>query len=66
MAIAEIVRHNLAYQRPYWVPVAVAIVLKPDFEPVFTRGGQRSVGTVVGVAVRLRYLHSGPMTDGYR
>jgi uncharacterized membrane protein YccC len=45
MGIAEIVRQNLPYQRPYWVLLTVAIVLKPDFGSVFARGVQRTFGS---------------------
>jgi uncharacterized membrane protein YccC len=49
MSIAEIARQYLPIQRPYWVLLTVAIVLKPDFGSVFTRAIQRGVGTVIGV-----------------
>jgi uncharacterized membrane protein YccC len=49
MAIAEIARQNVPTQRPYWVLLTVAIVLKPDFGSVFTRAVQRGVGTLLGV-----------------
>ncbi|WP_233495689.1 FUSC family protein [Geodermatophilus sp. TF02-6] len=49
MTIAEIARQNLPIERPYWVLLTVAIVLKPDFGSVFTRAVQRGVGTVLGV-----------------
>src|SRR5229473_8552008 len=32
----------------YWVPLTVAIVLKPDYGSVFARALQRGIGTVVG------------------
>jgi uncharacterized membrane protein YccC len=49
MTIAEIARQYLPIQRPYWVLLTVAIVLKPDFGSVFTRAIQRGVGTLLGV-----------------
>jgi uncharacterized membrane protein YccC len=49
MTIAEIARQNVPTQRPYWVLLTVAIVLKPDFGSVFTRAVQRGVGTLLGV-----------------
>src|SRR4051794_11118251 len=49
MGIAEIARQNLPTQRPYWVLLTVAIVLKPDFGSVFTRAVQRGAGTLLGV-----------------
>ncbi len=49
MTIAEIARQYLPIQRPYWVLLTVAIVLKPDFGSVFTRAVQRALGTLLGV-----------------
>jgi uncharacterized membrane protein YccC len=49
MGIAEIARQHVPTQRPYWVLLTVAIVLKPDFGSVFTRAIQRGVGTLLGV-----------------
>ena len=40
-------------QRPYWVLLTVAIVLKPDFGSVFTRAVQRGIGTLLGVLLGL-------------
>jgi uncharacterized membrane protein YccC len=49
MTIAEIARQYLPIERPYWVLLTVAIVLKPDFGSVFTRAIQRGAGTLLGV-----------------
>src|SRR3712207_1175158 len=49
MPTAEIARQYLPIERPYWVLLTVAIVLKPDFGSVFTRAVQRGAGTLVGV-----------------
>ena len=51
MTIAEIARQHVPLQRPYWVLLTVAIVLKPDFGSVFTRAVQRGAGTLVGVLI---------------
>lgn len=51
MTIAEIARQYLPVERPYWVLLTVAIVLKPDFGSVFTRAVQRGAGTLVGVLI---------------
>jgi uncharacterized membrane protein YccC len=50
----------LPLQRSYWVPLTVAIVLKPDYGSVFARALQRGIGTVVGAvagAVLLVLVH---------
>jgi uncharacterized membrane protein YccC len=51
MTIAEIARQLLPAQRPYWVLLTVAIVLKPDFGSVFGRAVQRGAGTLLGVLI---------------
>ncbi|MGY1745504.1 FUSC family protein [Blastococcus sp. SYSU D00695] len=51
MTTAEVARQLLPLERPYWVLLTVAIVLKPDFGSVFTRAVQRGVGTVLGVLI---------------
>jgi hypothetical protein len=50
----------LPLQRSYWVPLTVAIVLKPDYGSVFARALQRGIGTIVGAvlgAVLLAAFH---------
>jgi uncharacterized membrane protein YccC len=51
MTVAEIARQYLPIERPYWVLLTVAIVLKPDFGSVFTRAVQRGAGTLLGVLI---------------
>ncbi|SNS43140.1 Uncharacterized membrane protein YccC [Geodermatophilus pulveris] len=51
MTVAEVARQYLPIERPYWVLLTVAIVLKPDFGSVFTRAVQRGAGTLVGVLI---------------
>ena len=64
MAIAQVVREHLSIERPYWVLLTVAIVLKPDFGSVFARAVQRAVGTVVGVVLGALVLVAVPH-DGW-
>ena len=49
MVVAEIARQLMPVERPYWVLLTVAIVLKPDYGSVFTRAVQRGLGTLLGV-----------------
>lgn len=51
MTAAEIARQLLPTERPYWVLLTVAIVLKPDFGSVFGRAVQRGAGTLLGVLI---------------
>jgi uncharacterized membrane protein YccC len=51
LAVAEIVASQLGVGRSYWVPLTVAIVLKPDFASTFSRGVARILGTLGGLMV---------------
>ena len=60
MGVAGFVSEVLPLQRSYWVPLTVAIVLKPDLGSVFARALQRGIGTIVGAvagAVLLVLVH---------
>jgi uncharacterized membrane protein YccC len=60
MGAAGVVSEVLPLQRSYWVPLTVAIVLKPDYGSVFARALQRGIGTIVGAvagAVLLALFH---------
>lgn len=49
VAIGEALGRGLGIRRSYWIPMTVAIVLKPDFSSTFTRGVLRLMGTFVGL-----------------
>jgi uncharacterized membrane protein YccC len=51
MLVAALVTEFLPVQRSYWVPLTVAIVLKPDYGSVFARALQRGLGTVIGAVL---------------
>ncbi|NNC11741.1 FUSC family protein [Planctomonas sp. JC2975] len=51
VAVAEAISVLLPLERPYWITLTVAVVMKPDFGSVFARAVQRGVGTVVGVLI---------------
>ena len=60
MGVAGVFSDVLPLQRSYWVPLTVAIVLKPDYGSVFARALQRGIGTIVGAvlgAVLLALIH---------
>ena len=60
MGVAGLMTEVLPVQRSYWVPLTVAIVLKPDYGSVFARALQRGIGTIVGAvagAVLLALVH---------
>jgi len=51
VAVAEAVSVLFPLERPYWIVLTVAVVMKPDFGSVFARAVQRGLGTVMGVLV---------------
>jgi uncharacterized membrane protein YccC len=60
IGVAAVVSEVLPLQRSYWVPLTVALVLKPDYGSVFARALQRGIGTIVGAvagAVLLALFH---------
>ncbi|MGA2010500.1 MAG: FUSC family protein [Solirubrobacteraceae bacterium] len=51
VVVAEILSRHLHLQRGYWMVVAAATVLRPEFGATFTRGTERALGTAAGVAL---------------
>jgi uncharacterized membrane protein YccC len=51
VAFAELLARHLPLDRSYWMVVAAAAVLRPDFSGTFTRGAERALGTSVGVGI---------------
>jgi uncharacterized membrane protein YccC len=49
--LAAAVARELPLQRGYWVAVAAATVLRPEFGATFTRGTERALGTCLGVSL---------------
>jgi uncharacterized membrane protein YccC len=49
--VAGLVARELPLHRGYWVAVAAATVLRPEFGATFTRGTERALGTCLGVAL---------------
>ncbi len=49
--IAELIALQLPLHRGYWLVVAAAAVLRPEFGATFTRGTERALGTCMGVGL---------------
>jgi uncharacterized membrane protein YccC len=49
--VAELAARHLPFQRGYWMVVAAATTLRPEFGATFTRGAERALGTCLGVAL---------------
>ena len=48
---AELIARQLPLSRGYWIVVAAATVLRPDYGATFTRGAERALGTSIGVGI---------------
>ncbi len=53
---------GIELERSYWIPMTIAIVLKPDFTATLSRGLLRLVGTFVGLVVATGLFHLAPST----
>ena len=56
IGIAEIAGRFISGDHAYWVPITVAIIMKPDFGSVFVRAVHRSIGTVIGVLIGMALI----------
>jgi uncharacterized membrane protein YccC len=66
LAIGDIIGRAIMLQRTYWIPMTIAIVLKPDFTSTFARGVLRIGGTIVGLVfatLLFHVIHAGVATD---
>jgi len=59
VAIAFALAHVLPLSRGYWMPMTVAIVLKPDFGATWRYGLLRVAGTLGGLLLTTAVLHFG-------
>ncbi len=60
--VAEAIGRSISWQRAYWLPMTVAVVLKPDFGTTFSRGSLRLAGTIVGLILSTFLYHSVPQS----
>jgi uncharacterized membrane protein YccC len=51
VVVAEVIARHLPLQRGYWLVVAAALTLRPEFGATFTRGAERVLGTCLGVGL---------------
>jgi uncharacterized membrane protein YccC len=57
VALATGIGRAVSWHRTYWLPMTVAIVLKPDFTATFSRGVLRVAGTLAGLAFATLLVH---------
>lgn len=62
--ISELLAAHTPLARGYWVPLTVALILRPDFGTTFSRGFARLAGTVVGVGIVGVVVASGRLGGG--
>ncbi len=66
VAIGDAIGRAVDWRRAYWIPMTIAIVLKPDFISTFSRGVLRLGGTFIGLIVATLLYHwlpIGTLTD---
>ena len=49
IGLGETLARAAGVKRPYWIPMTIAIVLRPDFGATFSRGVLRLIGTFFGI-----------------
>ena len=57
VAVADAMGRGITWQRSYWLPMTVAVVLKPDFTTTFSRGLLRLIGTYTGLLIATVLYH---------
>ena len=57
IAAGEALGLALDWRRSYWLPMTIAIVLKPDFTATFSRGVLRLAGTFIGLLLATVLFH---------
>ena len=57
LAAGELVAAVLGWHRSYWLPMTIALVLRPDFGSTFTRGVLRLAGTLAGLVATTALIH---------
>jgi uncharacterized membrane protein YccC len=51
VTLGDALARGLGWSRGYWVPMTIAIILKPDFTTTFSRGVLRMAGTFIGLVL---------------
>lgn len=60
VALGDAISRGIGWQRSYWIPMTIAVVLKPDFSSTFSRGVLRLLGTFVGLGLATVLYHAFP------
>jgi uncharacterized membrane protein YccC len=57
LLIGDAIGRAVDWRRSYWLPMTIAIVLKPDFTATFSRGVLRLAGTFAGLTLATIIIH---------
>ena len=57
VAFGDLIGRSYGLRRSYWLPMTIAIILKPDFSATFSRGVLREIGTLVGLVLSTALFH---------
>lgn len=57
VALGDLLGTEVSWRRTYWLPMTIALVLKPEFTATFTRGLLRIAGTIVGLLLATEVFH---------
>jgi uncharacterized membrane protein YccC len=57
VALGDVLGTEVSWRRTYWLPMTIALVLKPEFTATFTRGLLRIAGTIVGLLLATGLFH---------
>ncbi len=60
VSVGDALGRAVSGQRSYWIPMTIAVVLKPDFTSTFSRGVLRLFGTFAGLVVATVFYHALP------
>lgn len=55
--LGDALAREFGLRRPYWLPMTIVIVLKPDFTATFSRGVLRLAGTFTGLVFATILVH---------
>jgi uncharacterized membrane protein YccC len=62
VALGDAIGRGISWERSYWLPMTVAVLLKPDFSTTFSRGLLRLVGTFTGLILATLLYHVFPQS----
>jgi uncharacterized membrane protein YccC len=66
VAGSDLVVRLAGFQRGYWVPLTILVVLRPDFGSTLQRSVMRVAGTIVGLLVASELVHWVPAGDWFQ